>query len=297
MSRGLVSRWATDDDVTPVNTRPQSAPESTRHKDTTRPNLGFNGPKSGSKVPKSAPHGILESRWAEDPAPKPSKGRSKHSQTHNKHNLQEDHATEKLPPMSEAGMSFAARLGNGPKSQKHIPKRAHQKPEPEEFREPEHSQNSESDSELPPMSAAGQSLAARLGTAVPSNTSQPRQSGPKQNQTKQTHDNKKTKDFQRSAPDTSKGEELPPLSEAGQSLASRLGIKPSSAPAKGSTRVSGKYVPPKKQEELKKQTEVKARKEAAAKKAEDEKLKYQKEMEKLVKEMEDSNLDWADIED
>ncbi|EGV62794.1 hypothetical protein CANTEDRAFT_115604 [Yamadazyma tenuis ATCC 10573] len=288
-NNGLVSRWATSNDLVEKATHQDSSvsPHHSYHPKTPPP------AKSPSRTTK------LESIWADavnEPSPSEpshsshsSRGKASHSNSRparhrgGKAPLQTPPSSseamrpptqdeEPLAPMTDAARSFAARLGTNPKPQNSTktstktptktPIKTHPPRNPPTHHTPKNSYISDDaadaeDSESPKqMSAAAMAFASRLGISS-------------------------------SAPPPSHKSGKPPRSSHRSQEKSPRHDTPKKLP-------NSRNLPPKNR---KNQEAEQLEKEEAARQAELEKERYKAEIEQLVKEMESSELNWADIED
>lgn len=302
---GLVSRWATDETL--VKEAEVQDKKASKHS-SPRKSKQVNNQKAASETPKP-----LVSRWAtgnaeEGKAPQTSpvkNGHKKNNVSNRKRHPNENENTrdvvrkasnkededEKLAPMTNAAKSFAARLGDisindtGKKTE-NLPRGLPKGP--------------------PPKGPRGQSRkqATRLGFS-------------KSNE--DAWEDAKEEEPEIEEVDKDEGP-LPPMSKAGQSLASRLGLmnpanstsKPSSVHASNNKKEpipkpvqsDSKYLTPRQKKiQLEKENRAKKEREKQERKKildEEEKEKQQKlkqEVSEMFNKLTDKHANWADIED
>lgn len=234
---GLVSKWATDDDLV-RKAKTQDHISSSQHK-------AWTSEVNTNARPKSSPGLTLESKWA---------------------------SSNDEPENSTSKNKLKPRNPPHPRHQSHKRNSNHNK---QQLPTPPGSKDDESDEEvLPPMTEGAKALAARIGI-VDNTISKP----PKP----QTHYHHIQLD--------SLDEELPPMTEGAKQLAARLLLpdqqnKPRGKPnrKKQPTKTSDQRA--KEAKQLEEQNTL----------LEEEKAKVQMEIDKIIKEMEDPNLSWADID-
>lgn len=267
MSKGLVSKWASDDDLKPKSTDASyTKPES----------------KPSKRTPTK-----LDSKWAdaaEETTPSPSnkpkspKGRrpSKGNKLNNVH------------PHDKPKYGNQRKYSDGEvKLQLHTPPSSRDKDADEQ--------------ELAPMTDAARSFAARLG----GKSKPPKASGNKHLSREQSHPNQHTHhkgDEKHRKPNekhhhanekhhNSDDEERLPVMTSGNTLAARLGM------GIKSSKEGTKYIPPKQKRLMEQKAQAEKEAQLKAQQEELEREKHKSEMDRLVKEMEDSNISWADMDD
>ncbi|CAH6720696.1 hypothetical protein CLIB1444_04S05864 [[Candida] jaroonii] len=280
---GLASKWADDDDL-------------------------ITKAKTQDSHVKSKP---LESMWADTPAiaTKPKSPVKNHNSRNHKENPDK---------------SLGSRIGNGRQKKDH--RETHH-----QTHQVKHGEESDEE-ELPPMTEGAKALAARIGTfgKKPDDSHQDKErrdrkdgfkkgtrksSFSKDHSTKDNfRDNFTKEDFKPKPrqkdhkftdfkhPKSDSDEELPPMTEGARSLAARLGIvdnsdKPPHKPKKARDFPSHK--PKENSPQKPKVSESKyltPKQKRNQNKEESEMLKVKSEIEKIMKEMDDSHSSWADIE-
>lgn len=325
---GLASKWATDDElVNKAKTQDKVPSKSTASENKWSTPATNNKPKP------------LVSKWASDsndtaksnkaPADRARHNRNEHDgPRHGRNERRNRNAGEKpfkrsheslpTPPstgdreerVSDASKSLSSRLGSGstPKG----PRGDGSSSRPQRRRPSRNSgertngrrgikEDGDDNEETPVLSKAGQSLAARLGAPAIGNKQT------KNDKDFESTDEEVTDDDEHShknEPYNETNEELPAMSSAGQSLASRLGMvslgnsKPQSKdndkkPTKQVQHPKGAYMTPKQKREemVKKQAAEKER----LQKEKDAQLK--EEVKDMFSKLTSSTANWADLED
>lgn len=335
MAKGLVSKWASDDDLKPKD----GGIQETKHG-----NL-LSGPITSR----------LESKWASDDgdeiphissklkpvrARRYSRGHKLHpSHGHDKHRhsslrkgsdgdvqavpqqlqtppssrdsagkdspRQDGDQKEHLVPMSQAAKSFAARLGSNDLDHHHqthgVDKDYHN--------DEQLDYNSDSDEERPQMTT-GNALAARLGLAGKPDIKKSKPEARNRQERRSKHE-ASNKHEAKSRNETRSRHEP---SHKSQGFNRHEGHKQQGVTRNESSRHEGfknssnnhdsalkhedsKYIPPKQKRLMEQKAQAEKAAQLKAQQEEIERQKYKAEVDKLVKEMENSNISWADMDD